>query len=118
MALSDPQQIIASPYTTVKTNTLNRALQELLAQEQIDTIVVGCPYTLRGTESEQTKKVKNHVDKLKQTFPSITWTLWDERLSSKRAQALKRGTSPEEKLRLHARAAAFILDSYLRAKEQ
>jgi RNase H-fold protein (predicted Holliday junction resolvase) len=45
---------------------------------------------------------------------TITWMLWDERLSSKRASELNRSArTPEEKKKSHSVAAAFILQSYL-----
>ena len=65
---------------------------------------------MRGTESEQTKKTIKVVEELKQSFITVNWVLWDERLSSKRAdeyKSAKRGS--HEKLLSHARAAAFIL---------
>ena len=69
---------------------------------------------MRGTESEQTKKTVKMVEELKEKFNTIEWVLWDERLSSKRAsqQTSSKKTS-QEKLASHARAAAFILSSYL-----
>ena len=54
---------------------------------------------------------------LAEKFPEITWIMWDERLSSKRAQVAKVGgkkkKTSEDKLKEHAIAAAFILDLYL-----
>ena len=56
-ALSDPLKFIARPYKTTKTVDLFPFLKELFAKEQIDSIVIGYPRTMRGTESDQTKKV-------------------------------------------------------------
>ena len=83
-------------------------------------IVVGKPITLRGTESEQTKKIIAVAEQLKNIFSEHTVVLWDERPSSKHAQTLAKNTSKEEKLKSHARAAAFILRNYLdyRAQQQ
>jgi len=113
IALSDALGITAKPYKTVKTVHLEDELQVLIPKESITTIIVGLPKTMRGTESQQTEKVRAMFSELEHTFSSIEWKLWDERLSSKRAQSLKRPTNKKDKLQIHAIAAAFILSSYL-----
>jgi putative holliday junction resolvase len=113
IALSDASGIIARPYTTINATNLNSFLCDLLKKESIKTIVVGYPQTMQGTESDQTRKVKEIFEYLKKIFPEIMFVLWDERLSSKRAQSLHKSFSKADKLKEHARAAAFILDSYL-----
>lgn len=116
-AISDPMGIIAKPYKTVQSHALLSFLQETFQIEKINTVVVGYPKTMHGTESEQTKKTTGFVDQLKTTFPTINFVLWDERLSSKRADNLKRGAHTQaEKQASHSRAAAFILSSYLEYK--
>jgi len=117
-ALSDPLGITCKPYQTVERENLEQFLKEVLAQEDISTVVVGYPQTLSGTQSEQTKKIVALKEKLEQQFKevagkTIQWILWDERLSSKRAEKLKRVTTKEEKRQSHSVAAAFILQSYL-----
>ncbi len=113
IAISDPLGIVARPYKTVKTSDLVIFLTDTIPIEQIGTIIVGLPKTLRGTESEQTKKVRTIAKELEQTFDIITWTFWDERLTSKQAEKIKRAKTKEEKLRSHSIAAALILSSYL-----
>ncbi len=113
IAISDPLGITARPYETVETKKLLPFLKETIEKEEISTIVVGYPKTLRGTESEQTKKVVLHFEKLKQELPHITWELWDERLTSKQAQKIKQAKTKEQKKKIHAIAAALILNIYL-----
>jgi putative Holliday junction resolvase len=113
IALSDPLKIISRPYGTVKLIELNTTLQELINKESVTEVIVGEPQTLRGTASEQTKKIHEQFDELKKQFPQITWHLWDERLTSKQASTIQRSGSKEEKQRQHAVAAALILRSYL-----
>lgn len=112
-AISDPLCIIAKPYKTIPTWDLETTLTEIINREKIERIVVGHPKTLRGTSSEQTKKTEERADKLKETFPHVVWVLWDERLSSKHAAALKKPRSASEKQAEHSVAAAYILSSYL-----
>lgn len=119
-ALSDPMGITCKPYKTVPADQLEKFLAEVLAAEWIGTVVAGYPKTVStGGESEQTKKIVALVEQLKQRFAmvagrEIVWELWDERLSSKRADSLHQGIkSKEEKIKSHSIAAAFILQSYL-----
>jgi putative Holliday junction resolvase len=110
VALSDISRIIARPHTTVPLSKLEAFLTTLLEEHKISTIIVGYPQTLRGTESAQTKKIVEEKNNLEKRFPDVAWILWDERLSSKQAQKVgKKG----DKLHIHAKAAAVILDSYL-----
>jgi len=113
VAISDALGMFARPLTTVESHQLNTFLTTTLAQEPINTVVVGYPKTLRGTESEQTKKIVAFTEQLKKQFSSVAWVLWDERLTSKQAEQLKRTKTKEEKQKSHALAAAFILQSYL-----
>jgi len=123
-AISDPTATFARPYQTVKTTELEQFLAEKIKIENLEKIVVGHPKTLKGTESEQTKKIKEHKEKLEKKFSSVSWILWDERLTSKMAAKSKKRKSntsskkirqaqAEDKIKSHSIAAAFILDSYL-----
>lgn len=118
VAISDPLGIVARPYKTLSSNNLKGSLEDIFTKEKIATIVVGYPKTMRGTESEQTKKTIKIVEDLKKDFTAVEWVLWDERLSSKRADSLTSGKkTQQEKLASHARAAAYILSSYLEYRQ-
>lgn len=118
-ALSDGMRISCKPYETVDLEALEPFLEKLLAAEPITTVVVGYPKTFSGGESAQTNKIVVLKNSLEERFSlikgrSVTWLLWDERLSSKRAQEIQHGaSSPEAKKKSHSIAAAFILQSYL-----
>jgi putative Holliday junction resolvase len=116
VAISDPLGILPRPYDTTKTTDLIPFLEKTIAKEHIATIIVGLPTTLRGTESEQTKKIIAMTEDLKKHFPTITWDMWDERLTSKQANSIKSIKTKEDKLRSHAIAAAIFLSSYLEYK--
>ena len=113
VAISDPLGILPRPYDTAKTVDLDAFLEKTILQERIAIIVVGLPTTLRGTESDQTKKVIAMTDELKIKFPAIEWKLWDERFTSKQAAGIKSIKTKDDKLRSHAIAAALILSTYL-----
>lgn len=114
VALTDRDCMFARPYSTVATQDLMTFLAKILSEEQIRKIIIGHPRTMKGGQSAQTVKIVAQKEQLAQAFPEQEFILWDERLSSKRAEALASNVkSREEKLKTHARAAAFILDSYI-----
>lgn len=112
-AISDELGITARPYRTIKPKELTEFIETITKSESIKTIVVGYPKTMRGTESEQTKKIVAQKEALQARFPDITWILWDERLSSKQAAGIKPIKNKEDKIAAHSIAAALILTSYL-----
>lgn len=112
-ALSDALGMFAKPYQTTESKKLKPFLNDIFAKESIQKIIIGHPRTMKGTSSTQTKKVEETKVILEQEFPNKTFILWDERLSSKRADLLKKATNKEEKIKSHSIAAAFILESYL-----
>lgn len=112
-AMSDPLKIIATPYKTVKTEELLQFLTNLFEKETIDSIVIGYPRTMRGKESDQTKKVLLQKEIIEKEFPSKKCILWDERLSSKQARTIQKKNSKTDSNKEHSIAAALILGTYL-----
>lgn len=116
IAISDTLKMFAKPLETVETSILLERLKKLIDVYHVQTVIIGNPITLRGTESEQTKKVHGMKHKLEQALPDIHLVLWDERLSSKQAATLQRKKSKKAKheaLKEHAIAAAIFLQTYL-----
>jgi putative Holliday junction resolvase len=118
VAYADPTAIIAIPYQTIATNTLQSWLAHLCSQEPISTVIIGLPTTLKGTSSQQTTSTVKLKEQLAQEFPSITWLLFDERLTSKQAQTILRRGSKKKPTSEHAIAAAIILQTYLESLRQ
>lgn len=112
-ALSDSSKIIAQPYKTFATYTLVEDLKQLFSIEDIDTVVVGKPITMKGKESEQTKKAAELTEQLKSIFSNKEFVLWDERCTSSQAASLKKIKTKEDKRASHSLAAALILTGYL-----
>ena len=119
-AISDELGITCRPYETIEKKDLDSFLSKILLQENIKKVIVGHPKTLAGRESTQTQKITNEKNKLEKKFnmvngTSIDWILWDERLSSKRAEGSlgKKYKDQKGKRESHSIAAAFILQTYL-----
>jgi putative Holliday junction resolvase len=114
IAQTDILNILVSPLNTIKTLDLNDFIKNKLINDNISKIIIGYPITMHGKDSQQTKFTIDIKDSLKASFPDIEFILWDERLSSYRANTLaKKNNFKANKLSNHSRAAAFILDSYL-----
>lgn len=112
-AISDALGLTARPYKTVQTPELIPFLAQLITQEHIQSVVIGYPITMRGTQSEQTIKVLSMKEKLATTFPAITFVLFDERMTSKQASGIKHAKTKTDKIASHSIAAALILSTYL-----
>ena len=117
IAISDVLGMFARPLETVETNDLDSFLKTFLwSSEDIKKIVIGFPKTMKGSESLQTKATIYKKTLLEKKFESIEFVLWDERLSSKRANTLQKNKglfNKESKNKSHSVAAALILQSYL-----
>ncbi len=113
VAITDASQTFVRPFKTVTAAELDAFLAKTAQDERIQTVVVGYPKTMSGGESAQTFKILAQKEALEKKFPELQFVLWDERLSSQRASMLGTRKTKEEKLKSHALAAAFILDSYI-----
>ena len=122
VAISDPEQILASPLTTVIRDDDDRAISaiiEIVNKYDVQRIIVGLPYSLKGNVGSQANKVTTFVEKLsKCTEAKIEFR--DERLSTVAVDHLliEAGIkSQKKKDRRDAAAAAFILQGYLDSLE-
>lgn len=118
VAISDPEQILATPLATITRDNDQDAVDAILRlvhQRDIKRIVIGMPYSLNGSIGDQARKIIDFREKLaKRTEISIA--VWDERLSTVAAERLLRQADTKRaKRRTHrdAVAAAFILQGYL-----
>ena len=117
LALSDPSKMIASPFKFI-INTgddeVLDCLKILIAEEDIEAIVVGLPIGMKGQETKQTTKVREFAELLSSLTIPISFE--DERLSSVSAeksmiqQKIKTG---HHKGMIDQRAAAILLQQYL-----
>lgn len=105
---------LAEPLTTIEANEkLQSRLAEIIEKEKIGMIVVGLPRNLQGEETDQTRKVKIVVTKLKQLHVEIDTI--DEAGTSVEAERFLRQKNrphwPNESV--DAMAACIILQDYL-----
>jgi len=118
VALSDPQGILASPFTIIdrKDEKLDiEAITSIVSQKQVEQIIVGLPYSMDGSIGGQADKVRAFTRKLCE-HTEVPVQFRDERLttvSAKRLRQAVRHKKTRGKIRHDAIAAALILQGYL-----
>jgi putative holliday junction resolvase len=121
LAVSDPTRTIAAPLTTFTRREGKRPpwpdISRLIAELEIDEIVIGLPLDLSGEENAWAAEVREFGREVaRRTRLPVHWV--DERLTSVaaeravRALGLKR-KEREEKARVDAAAAALVLRQHL-----
>jgi len=117
LALSDPLKMIASPLKTISNKSsefIKKKLSDLIIDNDIELIVVGLPISLKGKETEQTKKVKLFIKKIN-CFDIPIFTQ-DERLSSisaKKSLIIQKIKTGHNKQLIDSTAAAIFLQQFL-----
>lgn len=118
VAVTDPLKIIATALDTVPTQEILRYLQQYLAQESVELLVVGMPQKLNTEDTNNTAPVKAFIKQLEKAFPEMPIKLVDERFTSKIAldTMIAGGTKKKDrrdKARLDKISATIILQSYM-----
>jgi putative Holliday junction resolvase len=118
VAISDSLGMLAHPYDTWDWKGIESLIEQInltIEKEQVKKLVVGVPWTLKGTASVKTGEVLEIIEKLESSF-DIPVQKVDERLTSKMAQdSLKMmGKKPSRnKPKIDQLSAVIILQSYL-----
>ncbi len=119
LAICDPSETIVSPLIVLqRRELLPEKIAQIVEDENVETVVLGLPLNMDGSEGPQTQLVKKFADQL-QARLNIPILFQDERLSSFGAEEklapvnLTRGKMKE---RLDAVAAAEILEAFLEQK--
>ena len=121
-AISDPEEILASPLTIIKRDNDEKAIDailEIITEYKVEKIIIGIPYSLDGNIGNQAKSVIIFKEKLSQ-YTEVDIEMQDERLSTVAAENLliDAGVSGKHrKERRDAAAAAFILQGYLDSRK-
>lgn len=118
--MSDPNGILATGISTLDArnwSSLINSILELSNRENIRTVVIGNPLTLKGNPGPLTPFVDRLAKALEEHDLEIV--LWDERFSSSaaRKQLIQQGVKTgHNKDAVNRKAAEWILQSYLDAR--
>ena len=119
LALSDPIGFIAGGIGTLKITGMNNAVSqvsEVIASHSVETVVLGLPLNMNGTEGPSANKIKVFADKLAAACPNITINFVDERRTSMLAAEYMSQTGTYGKKRkdsVDTLSAQIILQTYL-----
>lgn len=118
VAVSYGSMLLARPLTTIQRASKREdfdAIAELIATHDVERLIIGMPWTLRGEEGPQARRVQRYAAALSEAI-DIPTTFQDESLSSVEA-AQRLASAPRRKRRskgdIDAAAAAVILQDYL-----
>lgn len=125
VAVSDTEQQIASPHSVLQRRGKKSdlpAVERLCRELEARTVVVGLPLAVDGSLTEMAGEIQRFADRLRSFLPEdIAVTTWDEALTTSEAEDLLRDRGVHGKKRrglVDQVAAAFILESYLRAVQE
>ena len=121
LAVTDPLQIIAGGLATVSTSELFDYLQQYIAREPVERIVIGEPRQPNGQPSENLARVQIFVNRWRRQVPQIPIDYYDERFTSVLAhQAMLAGglkkKARQDKALVDEISATIILEDYLRSR--
>jgi putative Holliday junction resolvase len=108
--------ILASPHSVLQRKSKRddfTRLSQLMAELEVERIVVGLPYSLGGHETvgPQARRIKRYAQALAKTV-SIPVEYFDESYSTAEAEEILRSFD-QKRVPLDAAAAAVILQNYL-----
>jgi putative holliday junction resolvase len=109
VAVSDPTGTIARPLCVIEGAGSGGGLARvaaLIAEHDVDRVVVGLPLTLRGTRGEQVEETERFVEALS-AVTDVPVVTFDERFTTALAEQTPADAAED------ARAAAHLLTSYL-----
>ena len=119
VAVSDLLGFTAQGVTTIQRKSKQddlKMLGELIVKYEVDTVVVGLPKHMNGTEGESCKMVRKFTNKIMGAYPKLKIKYWDERLSTAAAEKSLIAADVSRKKRktvIDKMAAVHILQGYL-----
>ena len=122
LAVSDADRLISSPLTSLAYSgdkPLIRQLLALIAEHNVDTVVIGLPLREDGSEGPGCLRAREFAGLLERR--GVPVVLWDERYSSLRAEELLREGGLNRRRSIHKIdkiAASFILEDYMNSSKQ
>jgi putative Holliday junction resolvase len=113
-AVTDPTGTIVTPIEVIERPGTRRgmaAILALVAEREVERVVVGLPLSLRGTDTAQTTETREFVQRLTRRLGTgVAVEMHDERFTTRMAQRMEGALSSED-----SRAAAHMLEGWLQA---
>ncbi len=123
LAITDPLNITVQGLETIQRHNSDRIIlkkiDEILLKYEIDTIVIGMPYTLKGEKSQRTEITEKFMHKLKCKYNKLKIIPIDERLTTVEAHKTMNLLNVDKKKKrniVDTIAAVYILETYVNSK--
>ena len=119
IAVSDPLGLTAQGIKTIRRTSNKNDIDELgdlISTYEVDTLVIGLPKNMNGTEGERCELVRKFASKVQAVYPDVKQIFWDERLSTVAAEKSLIAADVSRKKRrkvIDKMAAVYILQGYL-----
>ena len=120
IAITDPLNITVQGLETIQRNgsdkVILKKIDEILEDYEIDTIVVGMPYNLKGEKAVRAEKTEEFIHKLKCKYNKTKIDTIDERLttvSAHRTMNLLNINKYKKRNIVDTISAVYILETYL-----
>jgi putative Holliday junction resolvase len=114
-AVCDPTETIVTPLDLVLAAATRKGLArlaELVAEREVERVIVGLPLSLRGEDTAQTVETREFAVRLQRRLGGeVPVELYDERLTTRLAQR-----DPDPRTSEDSRAAAHLLEDWLAAQ--
>jgi len=122
LAVTDPQQIIATALETVETARLIPYLKTYFEKEVVGEVVIGMPKQLNNQDSATAPNVRLFIEQFKKSFPTKPIVTIDERFTTSIAQqAMIMGGMKKKDRQVKGQAdkisAVLILQDYMQGKK-
>jgi putative holliday junction resolvase len=123
LAVTDPQQIIATALETVETAKLILYLKTYFEKEPVDEVVIGMPKQLNNQDSDTAPNVRKFIEQFKKNFPTKPIATIDERFTTSIAQqAMLMGGMKKKDRQIKGQSdkisAVLILQDYMQGKKR
>jgi len=121
LAVTDPLRIIANGLATIEMPKLKDFLKDYFAREEVDTVVIGYPKTLRNELAKVVEKIDLFLAWLTAEYPQMKIVKVDERFTSKMAfqTMIESGIGKkarQNKALIDQISATIILQSYMESQ--
>jgi putative Holliday junction resolvase len=116
VAISDPLGITAKPLNYIPNDELVfEKIKSLIEKENVSTVVIGLPITLKGLHGQQVEYTNEFAEKLKSRIPTLNIVFIDERFTTSLAEKQLLQTKKKKNMKeyIDSLSAVFILQTYL-----
>ena len=125
IAITDPLNITAQGLETIQRNnsdkTILKRLDEIFAQYDVDTIVIGMPYNMNGSKTERAEITEKFIHKLKCKYPKKKIDIMDERLTTvvaHKTMNILEENKKKKKTIVDTISAEYILETYIQKNQK